>query len=153
MSPPAARGIFGEVPRKRIRAIAGPLAGADFTLSDRTVLGRAGDSEVQLLTRGVSRHHAVITCDGEHPVLRDLTSTNGTLVNGARVSQRDLQPGDVIQIDTHELVYELTDEPAQEDPEELVNVLSGPAEEITRLMDTPKEILAIRSTWPPANDG
>ncbi len=138
--------------RKRLKAADGPLSGADFSIADRTLLGRAGDNEIQLLTRGVSRHHAVITCERDTATLRDLSSHNGTFVNGKRISQQVLSVGDRVRIDTHEFVYELSGDPLPAEPEEQVSVLSGPAEEITRLMDTPPELLAQRTTWSPAND-
>src|SRR5205085_8747402 len=43
--------------------------------------------------------------DGRH-TLRDIGSTNGTFVNGQRISQHTLVPGDVIQIGAFKLVYD-----------------------------------------------
>ena len=42
----------------------------------------------------MSRAQAVIVCEGSRFVLRDLNSTNGTLVNGNPVTEIDLHPGD-----------------------------------------------------------
>jgi pSer/pThr/pTyr-binding forkhead associated (FHA) protein len=46
----------------------------------------------------MSRAQAVIICEGSRFVLRDLNSTNGTLLNGNAVTEIDLQPGDIIEM-------------------------------------------------------
>lgn len=46
----------------------------------------------------VSRVHARLDWDGSNWVLVDLGSTNGTLVNGEPVTERKLQPGDIIEV-------------------------------------------------------
>jgi DNA-binding winged helix-turn-helix (wHTH) protein len=49
------------------------------------VLGRADDCEVPLKLASISRHHAVITVDGQRLSLHDLHSKNGTFVGGRRI--------------------------------------------------------------------
>ncbi len=67
-------------------------------------IGREG-CEITLDNPQVSRHHAVIDrVDGRH-VLRDVGSTNGTFVNGGRITQHTLVRGDIIQIGAFKLVY------------------------------------------------
>ncbi|RLB53220.1 MAG: hypothetical protein DRI34_13720 [Deltaproteobacteria bacterium] len=46
----------------------------------------------------VSRVHARLDWDGSNWVLVDLGSTNGTLVNGEPITERKLQPGDIIEV-------------------------------------------------------
>ncbi len=46
----------------------------------------------------VSKRHAELVRDGEQLVVRDLGSTNGTFVNGERVRQSVLEPGDVLRL-------------------------------------------------------
>jgi pSer/pThr/pTyr-binding forkhead associated (FHA) protein len=61
----------------------------------------------------VSGHHASVARDGDHFVVEDLHSTNGTFVNERRVSRHVLQDGDVLLVGKHQLVFErrVGDEP------------------------------------------
>lgn len=63
------------------------------------VIGRSPNVPVSLDHDTVSRRHAELYCD---PFgrwwIRDLASTNGTLVNGERVTERVLRPGDRIRV-------------------------------------------------------
>lgn len=66
---------------------------------ERVVLGR-GDANVVLKDAKVSRRHAEIELIGGYtPVLRDLTSANGTYVNGKRVEESvELKDGDRVRV-------------------------------------------------------
>jgi pSer/pThr/pTyr-binding forkhead associated (FHA) protein len=46
----------------------------------------------------MSRAQAAIVCEENRFILRDLNSTNGTLVNGNAVMETELRPGDVIEM-------------------------------------------------------
>jgi predicted component of type VI protein secretion system len=62
------------------------------------IVGRHPHCDVRLRSIRVSRRHCCLTeVDGEVAV-RDLGSTNGTLINGRRVGAGRLQPGDVLSI-------------------------------------------------------
>jgi transcriptional regulator with GAF, ATPase, and Fis domain len=68
-------------------------------LSDRVVtLGRSGDAEVKLAEPLASRVHCQLEPIGGGWKLVDLESQNGTAVNGDRVNQKMLAPGDTITI-------------------------------------------------------
>lgn len=68
-------------------------------ISGRVRLGRQADNDIVLPDPGVSRHHAeVLEESGGWCKLRDLGSTNGTLVNGATVTEHRLQDGDRFQL-------------------------------------------------------
>lgn len=63
------------------------------------VIGRAADADIRLEDEGVSRRHAKLTVQGSGVVvLSDNGSTNGTFVNGERISQHALSDGDRVQI-------------------------------------------------------
>ncbi len=69
-------------------------------------IGRTG-ADIVLDQALVSRHHADLVWEGSHHVLRDLSSANGTYVNGIRIDgTKTLAPGDVVQIGTFRLTYD-----------------------------------------------
>jgi ABC-type multidrug transport system ATPase subunit len=69
------------------------------------VLGRAG-ADVTLPSPQVSRRHAVLERTTGGVALRDLGSTNGTFVDGQRVTHAMLAAGAVLQIGPFQLVYD-----------------------------------------------
>jgi hypothetical protein len=68
--------------------------------------GRRPESTVQLADPNVSRNHAEIRPHGNGWVLVDLGSTNGTRVNGVRVSSHELTEGDEIAFGNTVLAFE-----------------------------------------------
>lgn len=64
----------------------------------RLGLGSNLDNDFPIKSRYVSPHHARIDSDDSNSVIVDLNSTNGTFVNGKRVSRRALRDGDEIWI-------------------------------------------------------
>jgi signal transduction histidine kinase len=66
-----------------------------------TWIGRDASCEVQLDERGVSRRHASVLRTEHALVLRDNDAKNGTFVNGHRIVEQELQPGDEIQLGTN----------------------------------------------------
>ena len=70
-----------------------------FQLGVRATLGRHPDNAVRLADREVSKEHASIERLGSQFLLRDLGSSNGTLVNQERIAGRKvLLGGEYIQI-------------------------------------------------------
>ena len=61
-------------------------------------LGRGAHCNITLNDGSVSTRHAYIASESSQLVLHDLQSTNGSLVNGERVSERALAHGDVIRL-------------------------------------------------------
>jgi hypothetical protein len=93
--------------QKVLRVLNGRRAGAVFVLGQRAVIGRAGHVDIQLVHETVSRQHARLAVD-EHGevVLTDLSSDNGTFVNGESIARRVLRPGDTICVADTRFVYE-----------------------------------------------
>ena len=65
------------------------------------LLGRHQECDIQLVSRKVSRRHCCIAQVGDHLVVRDLGSTNGIRINGVRVLEGNLKPGDELTIGSY----------------------------------------------------
>ena len=77
-----------------------------FALREGTnVIGRGQDAQFRLPDTGVSRRHVEIRWDGYAAVLNDLGSTNGTELDGRKVSEAPLPPDSVIKIGRTEIVF------------------------------------------------
>lgn len=61
------------------------------------MIGRDEESQIQVHDHSVSRNHASIVFDGKEFMVRDNGSTNGTYVNGERVSRHALKQHDLIR--------------------------------------------------------
>lgn len=71
-----------------------------------TAIGRAKDNDIVVDSVYASSHHAQVWWDGEHYVLHDLGSKNGTVLNGQRVTEPQLlRSGDVISLPGLMLVF------------------------------------------------
>jgi pilus assembly protein CpaF len=82
-----------------------------FSKPELTV-GRVQGNDIVLAKRNVSKQHARLTLKGDHAVVVDLNSTNGTWVNGRKInSPHPLKQGDKIYIAD----FILTLEPANDD--------------------------------------
>jgi uncharacterized RDD family membrane protein YckC len=68
-------------------------------------IGRDPSNDLVLPDAMVSRRHAVIEYRGSQYYLRDCNSSNGSLVNGDRVSERTLRDGDLVAIGTARLLF------------------------------------------------
>jgi predicted component of type VI protein secretion system len=71
----------------------------------RMTIGRRADNDVCLPFPAVSAEHAAVVTIGADSFLEDLDSTNGTLVNGERITKHFLRDGDRIDVGRLELVY------------------------------------------------
>src|SRR6185295_13075341 len=68
-------------------------------------IGRDPSNDLVLPDAMVSRRHAVIEFRSSQYFLRDCNSSNGSLVNGDRVSERGLRDGDLVAIGTARLLF------------------------------------------------
>ena len=68
-------------------------------------IGRDPSNDLVLPDAMVSRRHAVVEYRGNQYYIRDCNSSNGSLVNGDRVSERNLRDGDLVAIGTARLLF------------------------------------------------
>jgi hypothetical protein len=83
----------------------GTNLGSWFIEEKRLVIGRAEGVDIRLEDAAVSKQHASIEVMGVDHILLDLESSNGTFVNGTRVTRHLLRHGDAIDILGFELKY------------------------------------------------
>jgi predicted component of type VI protein secretion system len=78
---------------------------------DRTTVGRVSDNAFEIPEASVSSHHAEILLRGNDVVIRDLDSTNGTFINGEKITEAVLQPGQTLRFGIVELRLDTGDAP------------------------------------------
>lgn len=85
-----------------LKLLTGPGAGSSVSIvaGAEYVFGRGRESDVMLAEDLVSRRHAILSCVSKLPVLSDLGSTNGTFVNGERITRATLKGGDRLLVGT-----------------------------------------------------
>jgi hypothetical protein len=85
----------------------GPLEGqkVDLAKDRKTVLGRSAQCDVALKVPGISRVHCEIEYDGQDYHVSDLGSSNGTYINGERVSRHVIQHGDILRVASIESAF------------------------------------------------
>ena len=75
-----------------------------------TTIGRTSTNDIPVENLAISRRHAEIVREQGRFLLRDLHSSNGTFVNGVRVTEKELHNGDAILIGKHTLLFVEQDE-------------------------------------------
>ena len=78
---------------------------------DKTTIGRVEDNTFQIAEPSVSSHHCEVLLRGSDVVVRDLNSTNGTYINGEKVAESVIKPGQILRLGQIEMRLE-TDAPA-----------------------------------------
>ena len=71
----------------------------------RTVIGRGSDADITIADAGTSRKHVEILWDGERAMVRDLKSTNGTMLDGRKITEAALPPDSTITIGRTDIVF------------------------------------------------
>jgi pSer/pThr/pTyr-binding forkhead associated (FHA) protein len=99
-------------------------------------IGRLPDNLLVIDNPAVSGRHARVYKEGNHYVLEDLKSTNGTFVNDKPVARHTLLEGDIIVVGKHNLVFTLKGGEQSEDhkQEEALPEIGG-----TMMLDTEKQ--------------
>ncbi|RMH00178.1 MAG: FHA domain-containing protein [Deltaproteobacteria bacterium] len=83
----------------RLVVLTGEQRGREFdVLSDEVRIGKSRKCDVVLPDASVSRVHAIVRREGDTYRILDQESTNGTFVDGARVTDAYLTPGSVVRL-------------------------------------------------------
>jgi len=80
------------------------LSGRSYELSaEKTTIGRLDDNAFILPEPSVSSHHCEIVLQGDAVLIKDLNSTNGTFINGEKIGEGTLKPGQTLRLGQLEL--------------------------------------------------
>ena len=94
------------VRKTKLLIVSGPLQGREFIINkDLFTLGSGAHNDLNLEDSTISKRHCEISVDGDGYQIRDLESTNGTIVQGVKVSSAYLTPGAEIQLGKTRLVF------------------------------------------------
>jgi pSer/pThr/pTyr-binding forkhead associated (FHA) protein len=88
------------------------LTGRTYDLkAEKTTVGRVEDNTIQIPDGSVSSHHCEIVLRGSEVVIKDFNSTNGSFINGERITESVLKPGQILRLGMVEMRLE-SGEPA-----------------------------------------
>jgi diguanylate cyclase (GGDEF)-like protein len=92
--------------------VSGRQAGRAFPIfNSEFLIGRGRQCDLSMDEESISRHHCKIVTENNETLLIDLGSTNGTYLNGKRVTSSSLQNGDQFQLGTSAMLkYQLRDD-------------------------------------------
>ncbi len=83
------------------------LTGRTFELkAEKTTVGRVEDNAFQIPETSVSSHHAELHLRGNDVLVKDLNSTNGTFINGEKITEATLKPGQILRLGMIEMRLE-----------------------------------------------
>jgi transcriptional regulator with GAF, ATPase, and Fis domain len=94
------------VRKTKLLIVSGALQGREFVLNkEQFTIGSGEHNDLALHDSTISKHHCEITVDGEGYRIRDQESTNGTIVQGVKISSAYLSPGAEIQLGKTRIVF------------------------------------------------
>jgi pSer/pThr/pTyr-binding forkhead associated (FHA) protein len=88
------------VPKFVLRGVSGPAFGKTFPVPALQVIGRSEECNICIPAEEVSRRHAQVKPTADGLAVEDLGSANGTFINGQKVQNGVLKPGDELRLDT-----------------------------------------------------
>lgn len=122
------------MPKLTIRSETGESTSHDLVEETYTI-GRSPENSIRLEDNSVSGRHAEIAMVAENCYLKDLGSTNGTLVNGEPVTEVQLRTGDRIRFGKVDASYEREIVSANQPLPRLEEAAASPAESSARPVD------------------
>lgn len=92
------------LPKYMLRGVSGAVFGKVFPVHSPVVIGRAAEADISVAAEEISRRHALVKPTADGLSVEDLGSSNGTFINGKRVQQGFLKPGDELRLDSVRLI-------------------------------------------------
>ncbi len=94
------------VRKTKLLIVSGPLQGQEFVINKEVfTIGSGEHNDLELQDTTISKRHCEIAVDQNGYQIRDLGSTNGTIIQGVNVTSACLSPGAEIQIGKTRLVF------------------------------------------------
>jgi len=94
------------VQKCKLLVVSGPLQGKEFVIDkEQFTIGAGPNNEVTVADSTISRHHCEIQLFEKGYLIRDLGSTNGTVVKGVRVSEAFLTQGAEFQLGNTRVIF------------------------------------------------
>lgn len=87
------------VPKLVLRGVSGAAFGKTYPISGSVVIGRQADCDISIASEEISRRHAQLKATPAGLAVEDLGSSNGTYINGKRVQQGLMRPGEELRLD------------------------------------------------------
>lgn len=91
----------------RLVVLSEGFTGRSYELKvEKTTVGRVEDNAFQIPEASVSSHHCEVVQRGNEFLVRDLNSTNGSYINGEKIAEAVLKPGQILRLGQVELRLE-----------------------------------------------
>jgi len=74
--------------------------------AEKTTIGRVEDNMFQIAEPSVSSHHCEVLLRENEVIVRDLNSTNGTYINGEKITDSPIKPGQILRLGQVEMRLE-----------------------------------------------
>ena len=98
------------MPIPRVIILSEIMRGKTYELSkDLYKIGRTEANDVCIPDGTISTHHCELIKDGDAYVARDQNSTNGTRINGIRITEQRLCNSDILQVGGIEILFDCED--------------------------------------------
>lgn len=96
-----------ETPKEPIAYFQNSAGAKIYIYNLHTTIGALEDNDIILEGDYISRHHAILDYKDGNYFLIDHNSTNGTLINGERISHQKIKDGDILNIGPLELTFHI----------------------------------------------
>ncbi len=116
------------LPKFVLRGVSGVYFGKTFPLRGKTSLGRHSENDIFINVDGISRKHAIISVVAEGLEIEDLGSSNGTFVNGEKITKQPIKIGDEIKLDNIRFLIQSPGMPAAQNQSDNPKQAQGSAQ-------------------------